>query len=216
MTSISKHSDAEMNDEDIDFSDIPEATPEMLKNARLRVPKRSIVETPLSDRLLSDASYIALGRILSSFNCLEHELMRAVIVLRGGLDAIQPDTDTDTDTDAERQIETEISDSLGRRLNTFIDTYRSERGDDDWIADFESKLTEVCEYRNHFYHGLWREKEKGWLHCTFYKRENKGQKPREMIWTAKLGVLLEIAEANFRNAELLAEHIISVADMAAE
>jgi len=201
MTDISDHKNV---------PEIPEFTEEMWAKARVSTSTAGPVLTPISDRLLSDTAYIALGRLLSSFNCLEHELMRAVISLRGGLDAIPPDTD------AERQIEAEIGGNLKKRLETFIKTYRTEIGDDEWIVDFETNLIEACAYRNHFFHGLWREKEKGWLHCTFYKREAKGRKPREMVWTAKHEALLEIAEANLRNALLLKDNFISASDQAAE
>ena len=210
MTGISKHSDAETDDEDIDFSDIPEVTPEMFENARIRAPKRSMIETPLSDASFSAEAYAALGRLLASFGALEHHLMRAVIDLRGGPDAISPDSNM------EDAIEAEIGGAIKARAKTFVTTYRAEIGGNEWIDDLEATLAHACEYRDHFSHGLWRETTEGWLHCTFWQRGKKGEKPQEMVWYGPRSVLLEIAETNFANAKLLAEYAAHPAHQAAE
>jgi len=210
MNDISKHSHTGLDDTDIDLSDIPETTPEMWETARLRMPKTASIATPVSDEIFSDEIYIALGRVLSSFGWLEHELMCAVIGMRGGPDAAE------VGSDEERAIKKEIEGSLGKRIRVFVDTYRTEIGEDNWIGDFEAKLEGALSCRDHFFHGHWQKRDDGWLHCTFFKRDRAAGEPQEIVWRGQHGALLEIAEANFCNARLLSSNFSPASDQAAE
>lgn len=140
---------------------------------------------------LTEVEYAAIGRVVRTFGAIEHELMRTIIDASGG-----------PDNACSKQLKKALRGSLKTRLEELIKILNKEQNvvDAVWLKDFEIKLLEGCQVRDHYCHGNWYKDENGDLCCDFYKRTNQKNTTGELgVELHKMPCSLDEIETTFQS-----------------
>jgi hypothetical protein len=99
---------------------------------------------------ITDKHFAEIGRVVATFSLLEHEIVRACIVLLGG-----PDFPEEDRSGMNEKILSIAKKGLKGKLDSFFKLYRTVQQEDEWLLNLESEKEYLIRLRDIYAHAIW-------------------------------------------------------------